>query len=226
MSDRFPFEEFSRERVTPEAMVARARRNYRLMSKRRSVREFSGDPVPRRAIELAIRAAATAPSGANCQPWHFVAVADRAVKKRIREEAEREEKLSYESRMPPEWLEELEPFETDWRKPFLETAPWLVVVFAESYRLLPDGSKRKNYYVRESVGIACGLFIAALHRMGLVTLTHTPSPMGFLGGILGRPPNERPFILFPVGYPAEGAKVPVLRKKSLKEVSTWMPADR
>ena len=226
MSDRYPFEEFSRERVTPEAMVARARRNYRLMSKRRSVREFSDDPVPRRAIELAIRAAATAPSGANCQPWHFVAVADPAVKKRIREDAEREEKLSYESRMPPEWLEELQPFETDWRKPFLETAPWLVVVFAESYRLLPDGSKRKNYYVRESVGIACGLFIAALHRMGLVTLTHTPSPMGFLGGILGRPPSERPFILFPVGYPAEGARVPVLRKKSLEEVSSWMPVDR
>lgn len=194
------------------------------MEARRSVRHFAPDPVPREAIELAIRTASTAPSGAHRQPWRFVVVDDPAVKREIREAAEKEEYESYiGGRMPPEWLLALEPLGTDWHKPFLEEAPWLVVVFAELYGILPDGSKRKNYYVKESVGIACGLFVTAVHRMGLATLTHTPSPMRFLNQILGRPENEKPFILFPVGYPAEGCVVPDLTRKSLDEVAFWNP---
>lgn len=197
------------------------------MARRRSVRHFAPDPVPREAVELALRAASTAPSGAHRQPWRFVVVDDPAVKHEIREAAEKEEYESYVGgRMPPEWLVALEPLGTDWRKPFLETAPWLVVVFAELYGVAEDGSKRKNYYVKESVGIACGLFVAAVHEMGLATLTHTPSPMRFLNEILGRPRNEKPFILFPVGYPAEGCEVPDLTRKSLEEVAIWSPGAR
>lgn len=194
------------------------------MEARRSVRHFAPDPVPREAIELAIRAASTAPSGAHRQPWRFVVVDDPAVQHEIREAAEKEEYESYiGGRMPPEWLLALEPLGTDWHKPFLESAPWLVVVFAELYGVEEDGSKRKNYYVKESVGIACGLFVTAIHQMGLATLTHTPSPMRFLNQILGRPANEKPFILFPVGYPAEGCEVPDLTRKSLDEVALWNP---
>lgn len=189
---------------------------------RRSVRHFASDPVPRQAIELAIRAASTAPSGAHRQPWRFVAVSNPGLKRRIREAAEAEERESYEGgRMPPEWREALAPLGTDWRKPYLETVPWIVVAFEEVTGVAPDGSPRKNYYTRESVGIACGLFIAALHRMGLATLTHTPSPMGFLNELLGRPKNERPFVLFPVGYPAADAEVPDLTRKPLDAVSEW-----
>ena len=197
------------ERIPIEETLERARSFYREMDRRRSVRDFAPDPVPREAIELAIRTASTAPSGAHRQPWRFVAIDDPETKRAIRVAAEEEEYVSYEEgRMPPEWLEALAPLGTDWRKPFLETVPWIVVVFAELYGVEADGSKRKNYYVKESVGIACGLFIAALHRMGLATLTHTPSPMRFLNEILGRPENEKPFILFPIGYPAEGCEVP------------------
>ncbi len=206
-------------------MRVRARNFYQELSRRRSVREFSAEPVPKELVELAIRTAATAPSGANCQPWHFVVLGDPATKRLIREAAEEVEREAYERRMPPEWLEELEPLGTSWRKPYLETAPWLVVVFAQSYRLGPGGAKRKNYYVQESVGIACGLFIAAIHHMGLATLPHTPSPMGFLGQILGRPPNERPYVLFPVGFPADGAQVPDLDRKPLGEVVSWIGVD-
>ena len=203
-------------------MLERARSFYKELDQRRSVRDFSADPVPRELIEIAIRSASTAPSGAHRQPWRFVVVGDPELKRKIRIAAEEEERESYlGGRMPPEWLEALVPLGTTWEKPFLETVPWLVVVFEEMYRLLPDGSKRKNYYPKESVGIACGLFIAALHHMGLATLTHTPSPMAFLSRILGRPANEKPFILFPVGYPAAGAEVPDLRRKSLDEVSVW-----
>ena len=203
-------------------MLRRARDFHREMSARRSVRFFSSDPVPRELIELAIQTASTAPSGAHRQPWKFVAVGDPALKREIREAAEREEHESYVGgRMPAEWREALLPLGTSWEKPYLETVPWIVVVFEEIYGLGPDGSKRKNYYPKESVGLACGLFVAALHRMGLATLTHTPSPMAFLSRILGRPANEKPFILFPVGYPADDCTVPDLRRKDLEDVAVW-----
>ena len=196
----------------------------RELSARRSVRDFSDRPVPRDLVERAIRAASTAPSGAHMQPWTFVAVSDPAVKRTIREAAEAEERASYGGRMSDEWLEALAPIGTDWRKPFLETCPWIVVLFAQRTGVGPGGPPRKHYYVQESCGIAAGLFIAALHRMGLATLTHTPSPMRFLTDVLGRPGNEAPFILFPVGYPAEGATVPDLRRKRLDEVAVWIEA--
>lgn len=212
------------ERVPPEEVLRRAREHFRRMDRRRSVREFAPDPVPREAVELAIRTASTAPSGAHRQPWRFVAVDDPEIKRRIRAAAEEEEHESYVGgRMPPEWLEALAPLGTDWHKPFLETAPYLVVVFAELFGRDEAGGKRKNYYVKESVGIACGLFVGALHQMGLATLTHTPSPMRFLNEILGRPENEKPFILFPVGYPAEGCEVPDLERKRFEEVAVWNP---
>ena len=192
------------------------------MNARRSVRFFSSDPVPRELIEIAVQTASTAPSGAHRQPWKFVAVADPALKREIRIAAEKEEHESYlGGRMPPEWLEALLPLGTSWEKPYLETVPWIVVVFEEIYGLGLDGRKRKNYYPKESVGLACGLFVAALHRMGLATLTHTPSPMAFLSKILGRPANEKPFILFPIGYPAEGCSVPDIHRKGLDEVAVW-----
>jgi nitroreductase len=221
----------SEPRVTPyrhfrldlEEMRRRAGEFHASMESRRSVRFFAPDPVPRDLIETAIRTASTAPSGAHLQPWRFVATSDPALKRRIKEAAEREERISYEGgRMPPEWLEAVAPLGTDWRKPYLEIAPWIVVVFEEAYRIAPDGTKRKNYYVRESVGIACGLFLAALHRMGLSTLTHTPSPMGFLARVLGRPPNEKPFVLFPVGYPAPDCVVPDLVRKPLEGVAVFL----
>jgi iodotyrosine deiodinase len=210
------------ERRPPEETLRRAREFFELVRRRRSVREFAPDPVPRECLELAIRAAGSAPSGAHRQPWRFVVVSDPALKREIRVAAEAEERESYERRMSEEWLAALEPLGTDWRKPFLETAPWIVVVFAELWEERPDGTKVRNYYVKESVGIACGLFIAALHAMGLATLTHTPSPMAFLNRILERPGNEKPFILFPIGYPKPGATVPALERKPLEEISVWL----
>jgi iodotyrosine deiodinase len=211
------------ERLPGEEMLRRAREYYQELDRRRSVRFFSPDPVPRELVEIAIRTASTAPSGAHKQPWRFVVVGDPAIKREIRIAAEAEERESYVGgRMPPDWLEALAPLGTSWEKPYLEIVPWIVVVFEELYEALPNGTKRKNYYPKESVGIACGLFIAALHHMGLATLTHTPSPMGFLSRLLNRPPNEKPFILFPVGYPAPDAEVPDLRRKSLDEVSVWL----
>jgi nitroreductase len=181
--------------------------------------------VPRHLIESAIATASTAPSGAHRQPWQFVAISDASIKRQIRIAAEKEEYESYEGgRMSDEWLRALEPMGTNWQKPFLETVPWIVVVFEETYRVGEDASKSRNYYVKESVGIACGMFITALHNMGLATLTHTPSPMGFLSEILQRPKNERPFILFPIGYPADDAVVPNLQRKPLEEISTWFDA--
>ena len=196
---------------------------YAEMDARRSVRAFSSDAVPRHLVELAIKTASTAPSGAHQQPWTFVAVGDTETKRRIRVAAETEERRSYESRMSEEWLDALASLGTDWKKPFLEDAPWLVVLFEQVHGTFPDGSHRKHYYARESVGIAAGFFIAAIHHMGLATLTHTPSPMGFLTQILGRPRNERPYVLFPVGYPADSATVPDLRRKSLDEVAVFDP---
>jgi len=192
------------------------------MRSRRSVRSFAPDTVPRELIECAIKAANSAPSGANRQPWHFAAVSDPALKAEIRRAAEKEEREFYEGgRATDDWLRALEPLGTDWQKPFLETAPWLVAVFKQIHGTSPDGGKITNYYVNESVGIACGLFIAALHNMGLATLTHTPAPMRFLGKILDRPANERPFILFPIGYPAADCRVPDIEKKNLEQVSSW-----
>ncbi len=211
-------------RVPADELVARAQAIYARMDQRRSVRAFSPDPVPREAIDLAILAAGTAPSGAHMQPWTFVAVDDPVTKREIRLAAEAEERMSYEERMSEEWLQALAPLGTDWHKPYLEIAPCLVVVFEQITGVDDDGKPRKHYYVRESVGIACGLFISALHEMGLCTLTHTPSPMGFLSRILGRPKHERAMILFPVGYAADDATVPALTRKPLEQLRMWNPS--
>ncbi len=203
-------------------MQARASAFYDEMRRRRTVRDFSARPVPRSVIEACLRTAGTAPSGANQQPWHFVAVSDPAVKSRIRQAAEAEEREFYERRASQEWLDALAPLGTDAHKPFLEIAPYLIAIFAQTYGIGADGGKIKHYYVTESVGIATGLLIAALHHAGLVTLTHTPSPMGFLNEILGRPTHERPFLLLVVGYPADNAQVPAITKKALEEMATFM----
>ncbi len=214
---------YERPRLAAAAALERAAEFRADMASRRSVRMFSANPVPRDLIEHAIMTAASAPSGAHQQPWTFVVVGDPGVKRRIRVAAEAEERRNYEGgRMPPEWLAALAPLGTDWRKPFLEVAPWLVVLFEQVHGWSPDGSVKKHYYARESVGIACGLFIAAIHRMGLATLTHTPSPMGFLSRVLERPRNERPFVLLPVGYPADHCRVPALTRKSLDEVAVFV----
>lgn len=213
------------DRLPGDEMVARGRAFRESMSRRRSVRVFSADDVPRALIETAIATANTAPSGANRQPWHFVAVSDPAIKAEIRRGAEAEEREFYEGgRATEEWLQALAPLGTGWQKPFLEAAPWLVAVFKQIHGVAEDGSKLTNYYVSESVGIACGLFIAAIHQMGLATLTHTPQPMRFLSRILDRPDNERPYVLFPVGYPALDCQVPEIIKKDATEVTTWFEA--
>ncbi len=204
-----------------DTMTRRASAFYEDVKRRRTVRDFSDRPVPREVIEDCIRAAGTAPNGANLQPWHFVAVSDPAIKRRIREGAEEEERAFYGGKAPQEWLDALAPLGTDAHKPFLETAPWLIVIFAESYGELPDGRKVKHYYTQESVGIATGILITAVHHAGLVSLTHTPSPMGFLNEILDRPSRERAFLILVVGYPADGAMVPDITKKSLAEISTF-----
>ena len=209
---------YSRPRKTGDAMIAAAHTFRDLLLERRTVRDFSSEPIPDTVIDLAIETASSAPSGANMQPWTFVVVRDPAVKREIRIAAEKEEQENYNGRMPEEWLRALAPLQTDWRKEFLEIAPALIVVFKQDYGLRPDGSRITHYYVNESVGIACGFLLAALHAAGLATLTHTPSPMGFLREILGRPKNEKPYLLIPVGFPAEGCRVPDIRKKSLDEV--------
>lgn len=209
-------------RRSQEEMRQRAKSFYEEMARRRSCRFFSDEPVPRECIELAIRAASTAPSGAHKQPWTWVVVDHPELKRKIREAAEKEEKISYEGgRMPAEWVQALVPMGTDWHKPFLETAPFLVVCFRQNYGYTDREERMTHYYVHESVGIACGLFITAIHHMGLVTLTHTPSPMNFLSSVLNRPENEKPFILFPVGYPDADATVPDLHRKTLNEVVQW-----
>jgi nitroreductase len=201
---------------------ARARAFRDSLRARRTVRDYAPDPIPDEVLDLALEVAASAPSGANMQPWRFVVVRNAEIKRRIREAAEAEERESYERRMPDEWLAALAPLGTDWRKPFLEIAPVLIVVFRVDYgvEMGEDGTERrvKHYYVNESVGIACGMLLAALHWSGLATLTHTPSPMGFLSAILGRPANEKPYLLIPVGYPAKGAMVPDIARKPLSEV--------
>ena len=207
---------------TPSEMERRAAEFRRDVSRRRTVRHFSSRPVPRGVIEECLRAAGTAPNGANHQPWHFVVVSDPDVKARIRAAAEKEERAFYGGGAPREWLDALASLGTDEHKPFLETAPYLIAIFAERYQLAADGRKVRNYYVQESVGIATGILITGLHRAGLATLTHTPSPMGFLNEILGRPDNERPFLLLVAGHPAADARVPDITKKPLREIATFL----
>ncbi len=206
---------------SPEEMKARAREFYEEIRRRRTVREFSPRPVPREVIEDCLRAAGTAPSGANLQPWHFVVVTDPGTKKKIREAAEVEEREFYSGKAPKEWLDALAPLGTDENKSYLEVAPCLIAVFAQNYALLDDGRKVKNYYVTESVGISLGFLIAALHHAGLATLTHTPSPMGFLSTVLDRPANERAYLLLVAGYPADDVHVPDIAKKPLDEIATF-----
>lgn len=213
------------ERVPLEEGLRRGREYAEHLDRRRSVRSFSPDPVPYEAIQLAVRAANTAPSGAHLQPWTFVAVNDPDLRHRIRLAAEIEERRFYQERDLPDWHEALAKLGTGEHKDYLDIAPWLVVVFAQRRTVLPDGRTRKNYYVSESVGLACGLFIAALHTMGLATLPHTPSPMGFLSTLLDRPPTERPYILFPVGYPGADCRVPDLVRKPLTEVLVSVPPE-
>jgi nitroreductase len=203
-------------------MKRRAAEFYADIRRRRTVRDFSDRPVSREIIENCLRAAGAAPSGANQQPWHFVVVSDPAVKKHIRTAAEAEEQAFYHSRASEAWLEALAPLGTDEHKPFLEIAPYLIVIFAQNYGLTPGGDKFKHYYVSESVGIATGILITAIHHAGLVSLTHTPSPMNFLSELLRRPPNERAFLILVVGYPAEDAQAPVITKKSLDEIATFI----
>ena len=212
----FNFKEYPLEEIQ-----SRALRYYENMSRRRTIRDFSKRLVPIDVIENCIRAADTAPSGANQHPWHFVVVTDQEKKRKIRVAAEKEEKEFYSTRAPKEWLDVLAPLGTDAYKPFLETAPYLIAIFAQNYGVDKDGKKSKHYYVNESVGIATGLLVSAIHYSGLASLTHTPSPMRFLNQILGRPDSERPFLLLIVGYPAVDARVPEIRRKSLSEITTY-----
>lgn len=208
-------------RYPVQEMQARAAGFADDLHRRRTVREFSDEAVPESVIRDCIRAAGSAPSGANKQPWHFAVVSSRGVKRRIREAAEVEERAFYEKRAPEAWLDDLAPLGTDANKPFLEIAPWLIVIFAERFEEDVEGGKHKNYYVSESVGIATGMLLSALHNAGLATLTHTPSPMAFLRDILGRPNNERPFLILVVGYPAEAVSVPDIARKPLDAISSW-----
>ncbi len=205
-----------------EEMIRRAAAFRQQMQGRRTVRQFSNRPVPQQVIEECLLAAGTAPNGANLQPWHFVVVGDAQIKRQIRHDAEKEEYEFYHKRAPQTWLDALSPFGVDENKPYLEIAPYLIVIFAQSFGVLEDGRKVKNYYVSESVGIATGMLITALHHAGLVSLTHTPSPMGFLNQILGRPKNERPYLILVVGYPGEDARVPEITKKPLNEIATFL----
>lgn len=219
--DGYEFIAYQHEIFPEPEMLKRSKNFHSWMEQRRTVRDFSDKEIPKELIDSILLAASTAPSGAHKQPWTFCVVGDPALKKQIRAAAENEEKESYTGRMSPEWLEDLKPLQTDWKKPFLEIAPYLIVVFKKAYDILPDGTKRNNYYVNESVGIACGFLLTAIHHAGLVALTHTPSPMNFLSKILKRPENERPFLLIPIGYPAHETYVPQLRRKTLEEIATY-----
>lgn len=218
--DGYPFVSYSKETFSASQMVQKSNEFYEWMEKRRTVRDFSAEPVPKEVIENILLAASTAPSGAHKQPWTFCVVSDAEIKKQIRTEAEKEEFESYNGRMPEEWLKDLRPLQTDWKKEFLETAPYLIIIFKRSYEL-EEGHKHQNYYVTESCGIACGFLLAAIHHTGLAALTHTPSPMNFLSRVLGRPENEKPYLLIPVGYPAKECWVPDIKRKDLKGISNW-----
>lgn len=219
--DGYPFIRYKKETYTPEEMQKRSQDFYTWMDQRRTVRDFSNRPVPRDVMENIILTASSAPSGAHKQPWTFCIVSNPQIKKEIRLAAEKEERESYENRMSEEWLDDLRPLGTDWQKPFLEIAPYLIIIFSRSFEISEHGKKHQNYYVKESTGIACGFLLAAIHHAGLVALTHTPSPMNFLSALLKRPQNEKPFLLIPVGYPADECWVPDLSRKDLKEIAVW-----
>jgi iodotyrosine deiodinase len=216
-----PFTHYDKVTYNTAEMQKRSGEFYEWMNLRRTVRNFSDRPVSKEVIENILKTASTAPSGAHKQPWTFCIVTNPVIKKQIREAAEAEEKESYDGRMSEEWLQDLAPLQTDWQKPFLETAPYLIIVFKRSYEFTAAGKKHQNYYVTESCGIACGFLLAAIHHAGLVALTHTPSPMNFLCKVLNRPENEKPFIVMPVGYPAEECFVPELSRKNLEAISVW-----
>lgn len=218
MTTPYNFIPYKRELYAENEMIERAKEFYKWADKRRTVRDFSEKEIPMEIIDTIILTANTAPSGANKQPWTFCIVTDPIIKKEIRIEAEKEEKLSYDSRMSEEWLEDLEPLGTDWQKPFLETAPALIIIFKRSFEIMQNGKKRQNYYVQESVGLACGFLLMAIHNAGLVALTHTPSPMNFLAKILKRPENEKPFLLIPIGYPTANVTVPDIQRKKLNDI--------
>lgn len=216
----YPFIPYSKTTYSPEEMLLRSEKHFEYYDKRRTVREFSDKAIPEEVLENIILSASTAPSGAHKQPWTFCIVTNPGIKKQIREAAEKEEFDSYNGRMPGEWLEDLAPLGTDWKKPFLETAPALIIIFKRSYEFVND-KKKNNYYVSESVGIACGYLLEAIHYCGLVALTHTPSPMNFLSKVLNRPENEKPYLLVPVGYPLETTMVPDIHRKPLEDIAIW-----
>ena len=218
---KHPFIVYDQIHLTPKEMIEKSNTFYIQMDKRRSIREFSNKPIPKEVIDNIVLTASTAPSGAHKQPWTFCVVSNKELKSKIRELAENEEKISYQGRMSETWIKDLEPLGTTWVKEFIDVAPWIIVVMKKAYDLGENEAKLNNYYVNESVGIASGLLIAAIHNAGLVTLTHTPSPMNFLIEALGRPSNERPFLLLPIGYPAENAKVPDLKRKELNEIVVY-----
>ncbi len=217
----FPFETYTKDTYNEEEMKQRAQEYFEWLDKRRTVRDFSDKEIPKSVIEDIIKSASTAPSGAHKQPWTFCAVSNADIKKQIRIAAEEEEYESYNSRMPKEWLDDLLPLQTDWHKEFLEIAPWLIIVFKRIYEFGEEGKKKNNYYVQESVGLASGFLLTAIHNAGLVALTHTPSPMNFLTKILNRPENEKPFLLVPVGYPVEECLVPHLDRKGIEEIAEF-----
>jgi len=217
----YEFIEHAPDQFSEAEMHERSATFFSLMNKRRTVREFSDKPISKEIIDTLLLTASTAPSGAHKQPWTFCVVSDPLLKSQIRVAAEKEEHENYHGRMSEEWMEDLKQFQIDWNKDFLETAPYLIIVFKKAYDQLENGKKGNNYYVTESVGLACGFLLAAIHHAGLVALTHTPSPMNFLSKILNRPENERPFLLIPIGYPTENTVVPNLKRRSLNEISVY-----
>jgi iodotyrosine deiodinase len=217
----YDFIEYKREHYSDDQIIQKSKSFLSAMDERRTVREFSDKHIPKEVIDNIILTASTAPSGAHKQPWTFCVVSDDSIKSQIRVAAEKEEYENYHGRMSDEWLEDLKPFQTDWKKEFLEIAPYLIIVFKKAYDVNVNGDKKNNYYVSESVGIACGFLLAAIHQAGLVALTHTPSPMNFLSRILNRPENERPFLLVPVGHPSNEMHVPKLKRKDLEEISAY-----
>lgn len=216
----YRFVSYTHPTYDEQTTIERSKAFYLWMNERRTVRDFSEKEVPQAVIENIVLAAGTAPSGAHKQPWTFCLVSNADIKRQIRVAAEEEERISYNGRMSEEWLQDLAPLQTDWQKPFLETAPWLIIVFRRSFEY-NNGHKHQNYYVTESVGIACGMLLTAIHRAGLVALTHTPSPMNFLAKLLARPDNEKPYLLIPVGYPAQEVFVPELPRKTLEQIAVY-----